>query len=264
MFDCGSLWHVHTKLDFIWRKKFKTLENLNVCKKRHAVTCRHACQVSSRNVASNYRVTLHQRTDDPNIAGVKTHVSNSGQKSFDFPSSEKQNASGKEEKDCSICMSVDHESGDNMSTLALSTFIWCDCTTQNHCMRMLCICMTECGKIELLIGKVSDRHSTVNVSELKQQKTNHISFPSHPWDICFSFESINIHVFVCETLFVVLTLDCEVRSPPSPHLPIWVKFTLFQTLQAIDLGMFLMCRKVSGDIVGIWSYGLGVPKILYN
>lgn len=136
----------------------------------------HACQVSSQDVVSNYRVTLHQRTDYPNIAGIKTHVSHSGQKSFDFPSSEKQNASGKEEKVRRICMSVDHESDDSMNTLALSTFIGCDGTTLNRCMRMLFVCMTQCGKMGLLIGKFSDKHSTAHVLKLKQQKTHLISF----------------------------------------------------------------------------------------
>lgn len=74
-------------------------------------------------------------------------------------------------------------------------------------------------------------------------------------------------MFVCETLPVAVMLECEVRSPPPtpPNLgEVQMVDTLFQTPQAIDLGMFLMCGKVSGDIVGIRSYGFGVPKLLCN
>lgn len=73
-------------------------------------------------------------------------------------------------------------------------------------------------------------------------------------------------MFVCETLYVAMTMECEVRSPPPtpPNLgEVQTVDTLFQMLQALNSGMFLMCRKVSGDI-GIKSYNFGVPKVLCN
>lgn len=141
----------------------------------------------------NYRVTLHQRTDSPNIADIKTHVSHSGQKSFDFPSSEKIMPQVKNGTVCRICLSVERGSEDNVNTLALSPLSWCDFTTLNHCKWKLFICMTHCGKLGLLIGQFPDKHSTFNVFELKQQQKKNSAYlitespPQplrHPFLIC--------------------------------------------------------------------------------
>lgn len=53
------------------------------------------------------------------------------------------------EKFAGFGTSVERGSDDNKDTLALSTLIWHDFTTLNHCKRKLFICMTQCGKMGL-------------------------------------------------------------------------------------------------------------------
>lgn len=145
-------------------------------------------------LAKCLRKMLWAITESRNTRGqtIQSTFHTARRKSLGFPSSEKQKASGKEERVCRIFMSVYHESDDNMNTLALSTFICCDCPTLTRCMRMLFIHTTQCGLMELLIGKFSDKHSTGNVLKLKEQKNYLIS----PWrHLFFSFENFKKKLF---------------------------------------------------------------------
>lgn len=84
----------------------------------------------------------------------------------------------------------------------------------------------------------------------------------HLW-VCGGYSTfVELCVLVCESLCVGMGWGYWNVRWEAPHLcEVPTVDTLFQTLQAHDSGMFIMCRKVSGDIE---SEGVAVPKVLCN
>lgn len=159
-----------------------------------------------------YRVTLHKRTDAPNVADfvwLETQRLRQRIKVI-WCSVIFKTASGLRgtEKKRRICVLDDRRSDDNMSTLALSTLIWHNYTTLNHCQWKLLICITHSGKMELLIGEQADKHSTLNVFDfLKQRKK---TLPCLIWDTYWYTYWRCIHL-ICKKSLLTYSLTVFVR-----------------------------------------------------
>lgn len=185
MFNSGSPRHAHAKLDFIWNRKLKTHENQKRWVKKDMLSLvriltkrlpKMLCVITESCYARGQTLRMLQILFDWRLTFETEDKSN-------LIFLHLQNCWGGQRngKECRICVLANHRSDDNMSTLALSTFISHNYTTLNHCEWKLLICITHSGKTELLIGEGADKHSTLNVFDfLKQRRKNPpLSYPRH-------------------------------------------------------------------------------------